>query len=524
MKHNAARKKKKKSSKPPPPPPPAPPQPPSKQVQVQKGDDEEQKLVVKALTGAFSSASLDDSISAYRQAHGDPDRAAMILDRALLDNADDPSTSSSSSSSSSSGVSSCSGFGSSSDGFVESGCIQNLVNERRFKGSSNNQKKVIAATGTVSTVLGKEYVMSTPRKVSKMKGLGNGIAAREEVEQFLCSMLGDDSGLSFAVVRDVLCQCGYDVEKALNVLLDLSSSPYEQSASGSNDSLSHKEDTTDPLDYSDILTDRASDCTSHSSECELQDNIWSVGCNCRNYAKALASADARPTSASSNASNLSQKVLESLFNIPKSPEYEPSTMDWRNVAKKLQSLGPQFDVYPSSNADQQQDVYAKGDEYHAFRKNATQHWDSVRSCYQKAATAHSKGSREYAAYLSDQGRAHKKLAREADEQASKDIFIARNKGIENVITIDLHGQHVKQAMGLLKMHLLFVSYVQTVQILRVITGCGTHGVGKSKLKQSVIKLLEKEGIGWSEENRGVVLVKLDGKKEFSFLNAESDSE
>lgn len=79
--------------------------------------------------------------------------------------------------------------------------------------------------------------------------------------------------------------------------------------------------------------------------------------NFRNYAKALASADARPTSASSNASNLSQKVLESLFNIPKSPEYEPSTMDWRNVAKKLQSLGPQFDVYPSSNADQQQDVY-----------------------------------------------------------------------------------------------------------------------------------------------------------------------
>lgn len=38
------------------------------------------------------------------------------------------------------------------------------------------------------------------------------------------------------------------------MLLDLSSSPYEQSASGSNDSLSHKEDTTDPLDYSDIVS------------------------------------------------------------------------------------------------------------------------------------------------------------------------------------------------------------------------------------------------------------------------------
>lgn len=40
----------------------------------------------------------------------------------------------------------------------------------------------------------------------------------------------------------------------------------------------------------------------------------------------------------------------------------------------------------------------------------------------------------------------------------------------------------------------------------------------------VIKLLEKEGIGWSEENRGMVLIKLDGQREFSFLDAESDSE
>lgn len=79
--------------------------------------------------------------------------------------------------------------------------------------------------------------------------------------------------------------------------------------------------------------------------------------NFRNYSKALAGTDARPTSAKSNASDLSQTVLESLFNIPKSSEYEPSTMNWRNVVKKLQSLGPQFDVCPSSNADQQQDVY-----------------------------------------------------------------------------------------------------------------------------------------------------------------------
>jgi hypothetical protein len=52
-----------------------------------------------------------------------------------------------------------------------------------------------------------------------------------------------------------------------------------------------------------------------------------------------------------------------------------------------------------------------------------------------------------------------KQAQRADERASQDIFVARNKGIENVVTIDLHGQHVKPAMKLLKLHLLFGSYV-----------------------------------------------------------------
>ena len=42
---------------------------------------------------------------------------------------------------------------------------------------------------------------------------------------------------------------------------------------------------------------------------------------------------------------------------------------------------------------------------------------------------------------------------------SLDLYLCRNKGIENVITIDLHGQHVKQAMKLLKMHLLLGAYV-----------------------------------------------------------------
>ena len=41
-------------------------------------------------------------------------------------------------------------------------------------------------------------------------------------------------------------------------------------------------------------------------------------------------------------SELPQKVLESLFDNHKSTEHDKDTMNWRNVAKKMQSLAPQY--------------------------------------------------------------------------------------------------------------------------------------------------------------------------------------
>ncbi|XVF68997.1 hypothetical protein PTKIN_Ptkin11bG0045800 [Pterospermum kingtungense] len=481
---------------------------PRQQDQRQRDDEEgneKQKRPLDSLMEAFGSISLEEATSAYNQANGDLNKAAKILSNLIdKDNSSEftePSTSSISSGSSSSG--------SSGSDFAETGCVQNLNSGMGRCRGGKQKKRVVAATGTVSTVIGKEYVRASPRRDAVAAGAaaaaGRAMLAKEDAEQFLCSMLGNECELSMAVVRDVLCQCGYNVEKALDALLDLSASSYEQSKN-CNENLNNRQDTGFLIECADNLTDRASDCISNSSESELQDSIWSVG------------------NSSSNMSDLPQEVLDSLFNIPKSSEQEPSTMNWRNVVKKMQSLRPVIDVCPSSVGEPQQDIYAKGDEYHEFRKNAREHWDSMGSYYQKAVTAYSKGKSEYAAYLSDQGKIQTKLAREADERASQDIFKARNKVFENVITMDLHGQHVKQAMKLLKVHLLLGIHVPSVQALRVITGCGTHGMGKSKVKQSVINLLENEGIQWREENRGTVLVKLDGYKEFSFLDSDTDLE
>lgn len=78
----------------------------------------------------------------------------------------------------------------------------------------------------------------------------------------------------------------------------------------------------------------------------------------RDYLKALMScADPFASSQGSSEPCLSQKVLESLFNIPQSTKHEPKTMSWRNVAKRMQSLG--IDTSSSSGEDEKasQDIF-----------------------------------------------------------------------------------------------------------------------------------------------------------------------
>jgi hypothetical protein len=176
------------------------------QSQRQQNPEQRQEgtKVVEALMEAFDSISVEEAEEAYREAKGDINKAAQILEN-FMENSEDPSTSSFSSGLSGFGLGSSSSSSSSSasrDGFLEG----NLVNRKGFRGG-NKQKRVLAVTGTVSTVLGKEYVKASPRRDSmKAKDFGNGVVEKEEAEQFLCSMLGNDCELSMGVVRDVLCK------------------------------------------------------------------------------------------------------------------------------------------------------------------------------------------------------------------------------------------------------------------------------------------------------------------------------
>ncbi|RAL42360.1 hypothetical protein DM860_012143 [Cuscuta australis] len=407
---------------------------------------------------------------------------------------------------------------SSSETCMEDHCLQNGARQKC------KMKKDIASAGTISTLLGKDYVMSVPKKISsRMKGSNGDFFSKEDAEQFLCSMFGEHCDLSFSALRDVLCKCGYDVNKALNVLLQLSASSCDQSEKSSCSI-----EAQAPLlsKTSENLTENACGTASPSSEGEFQDLIPNTMNSCWNKFKFSPDTNwsSSPTPKKLD-SQLTKEVLKSLFNMPtpKNAEREPNTLNWKNVVTKMASFRPKHEPFPAKIVTDHYD-HAKGDDYQVFREASKQHWESMKQCYQKAASASTNGKHQYAAYLFEQGSTHNTKAQEADKQASLDVFEARNKSIENMITIDLHGQHVRQAMEYLKLHLLFGAYVRSVRSFRVITGCGSRGVGKSKLKNSVINLLEKEGIEWGEENRGALFVKLHGETNFSFIDSDSDTD
>ncbi|KAK9159071.1 hypothetical protein Scep_005645 [Stephania cephalantha] len=388
---------------------------------VGEGKDEEQSMAMASLAEAFSSISMERVALAYGEAGGDANRAAEILG-SLLE-----------SSSSTDPCSSSSGWSSSERGFDFSGddpSTSSTSSERLSEEDlmqlhvsvRGKERKSVASMGTVAGVIGKDY-MATNKRLSRnspaLKAVREAPEHNEEVEQFIWSMLGEDCELSMEVVRDVLGQCGYNVEKALDALLDLS------------------------VPFCDQFKDR--NWSHHANNCENDSRTFH---------------------------------------------------------------------------DHADSVHGKNADYQSIRKVATEQYDAMKSCYQKAAAAYSRGERGYAAYLSEQGRIQNKMAKEADERASLEIFRTRNQGIHNIVTIDLHGQHVQQAIKILKAHLLiFSTYISSVQSLRVITGCG-HGVAAGKVKQSVIGLLKKECIEWTEENLGSVLIKLNGRRNFSFMNTD----
>ncbi|CAI9293927.1 unnamed protein product [Lactuca saligna] len=192
----------------------------------------------------------------------------------------------------------------------------------------------------------------------------------------------------------------------------------------------------------------------------------------------------------------------------KSALHDPDS--WVEVVKKG-SHKQKLDFLSKDTTKKQHNI--PGDDYKKYRHNANQHWKIQKSLVEQARNAHASGKWDEGVNLYEKARMWKEKAEQADERASQDIFDSRNKNnIVDLMTIDLHGQHVKEGMMRLKYHLAFGVYGRSLRRLRVITGYGSGGTGQSMLKQAVVDLLKMEKFEWENENEGSLLIKFDMKK------------
>ncbi|KAG0599674.1 hypothetical protein M758_12G170300 [Ceratodon purpureus] len=149
------------------------------------------------------------------------------------------------------------------------------------------------------------------------------------------------------------------------------------------------------------------------------------------------------------------------------------------------------------------------DDYGRQRQSAQDHWRMMDYYFKEAAAAYDRGERCRAVTLAEKGKEQKQLAQQADERASQRIFHAKNKDIVNNITIDLHAQHVREAMNVLKRHLQTLCSIPSVDMLTVITGYGSHSSnGRARIKPAVTGFLSRSGISWDDVNEGCLTIKM----------------
>ncbi|KAI3794378.1 hypothetical protein L1987_37009 [Smallanthus sonchifolius] len=85
-------------------------------------------------------------------------------------------------------------------------------------------------------------------------------------------------------------------------------------------------------------------CSKYDAKC-IQD-IY-ITAPARNYFDVLAGCGPHPPSVTKNTSELTQEVLESLFNAPKSLKHESESMNWRNAASAYADGKREYAVYLS---------------------------------------------------------------------------------------------------------------------------------------------------------------------------------
>ncbi|XP_042940611.1 putative nuclear RNA export factor SDE5 isoform X2 [Carya illinoinensis] len=462
---------------------------------VPQYDDEEKAL--KGLLDAFSSTcSLDEIASAYCKAGRNADLAAEVL----YDMQGSGSTS----------TTNASNFEVKEEESSESSCgnFSEKLGQENGNPRAPKQKSRPVSGGTVSSILGKDYIRSTssskgsyrmskPSKPDSSVMLMSELSEVEaksgspvddpmhwDMEDFLFRMLGDGFKVDRNVIREVIDYCGTDMQK-----------------------------------FAD--KGQKAEVSSHQGKLQYANHPRSNG----NGASSIN--EVEPPGKVEEKNGLQKEVLVALFNAPE--RHDEFLRRTTKAVKRYAALeqvvdGPIIDdrehrktvTYLQKDNDDIDDE----DSYQVLRKAVKEYRGTMKEYYKAALDAFSEGNPVKAGKLLDQGHFFHEKACEADEESNRKIFESRNDEAQDEMTLDLHDLGAKDALRLLKRHLLSFSGIPSFKSLKVILETKDEDATKGSRRRMVMKLLEKESIAWTEEeNAGTILIHLNriNRKRLSFV-------
>ncbi|XP_022717090.1 putative nuclear RNA export factor SDE5 isoform X2 [Durio zibethinus] len=426
-------------------------------------------------------------------------------------------------------------------------------------------KKGSASMGSVTGVIGRNYVKPRPSRNDSSetmkpvkidsKELPVSIVWREEdpsnrttrngstngdLEEFLYEMLGDGFQLDKSVIQEVFDCCGFDVDKSMDKLLDLSASTLEKS----DDVIgiaAEKFTGICPDDQFFLIQDKpqSKDFAQRKGYPKffLMGHTILLCIPCSKEATSMIRNPKRSSRRNKDRVTMEKEVLEALFTVPERSEEVPKRNGAVRVVGRSRAFGKlvteplkDTDTGPTTivkllnvSKDVEDGLDDDENSYDVLRQAVKEHWITMKEYFKAALEAFAKGDKARAAKLVELGHFFNKKAREADERSAEKMLETRD---DEIISLDLRNFEPKEALSLLRVHLTSVSGIPSIKGLRIIVGTIEEDTKKGARRQLIMKQLEKESIKWNEEENGrIISIRVDviNPKLLSFAKKKNET-
>ncbi|CAI0395557.1 unnamed protein product [Linum tenue] len=423
--------------------------------------DEEEKALAALLEAFGSLFSLEQIASVYCKAGRNPDLAGQILY--------DWHGSSSPSSSSASLKEEVEENASVSSN-PSASAVSCLPDE---KIRAPKQKARPVSGGTVSCFLGKDYIKSKPGSTASVmstkplkldandwlvsddgetkdkQGLSVNDKMLEGMEDFLFKMLGNGFRLEREMIHDVLDKCGYNMQKCMERLFDLS----------------------------EMTSDKEDKCFGKSVE-KLPNAISTAEGTSESVNKTRNRS--QRGSAMQDKNDLQKEVFSALFTAPDRDEEPPrrivrprrvavasrepvvAPLPEVMISKPIKALTGVDNVAPRDEAEEEED------EYQRLRRAVKEYRITMKEYYRSAIQAFINEDHERADRLMEQGHFFRSKAQLADDESSNKLFDTKYAQTQDQMVLDLHEHDTKEAIRVLKCHLSSLAGIPSINYLKII--------------------------------------------------------